>query len=228
MQLPGIGTERSSSPRQILATLAGAVLLPKGGIIEGAKSRDPENTGDTDVLRAGVPLALVSGKYRPAIVGVLQSAYTSGGTEITVTAAQAAEIVRRIGSSGNLTVVGPPSAGGVVAEITKAYSAVNTSTGVITIADLGANMVQYSLVLEPVSGTPTYPVTLLAEQYGIKVTDEDKNNIDVQMPSVLAGGVIKTANILPEYANLDASLKAWLKAKLRANAIGFAFDDDYE
>ena len=49
--------------------------------------------------------------------------------------AQAVELVRRVGASGDLYITGPPTAAGTVAQITKAYSAVNTTTGVITVYD---------------------------------------------------------------------------------------------
>lgn len=223
--LPGIGSTRTATPRKILASVAGLLCLPGGKIIDGSKSRDLNNAGDIDVLTAGLLMGKIaaSGKYAPSILGVLQSAYTSGGTTITVTAAQAAEIVRRVGTSGNLIVIGPPSAGGTVAAITKAFSAVNTTTGVITIANIGANMIAGSLVCTD-DGTAD-PVTLIIDEYGIKVTDEDAANIDVPFPTFAVAGMIDASQIR-DYPS-DNSLKAWVKSKLRTNGYGFLFDDDF-
>lgn len=223
--LPGIGTTRTATPRKILASLAGLLCLPGGKIIDGSKSRDTENTGDLDVLTAGLLMGKItsSGKYAPTILGVLQGAYTSGGTSITVTAAQATEIVRRIGVSGNLIIVGPPTAGGTVATITKAFSAVNTGTGAITIANIGADMVAGSFVCTD-DGTAN-PVTVVTEEYGTKVTDMDGANIDVPFPTFMIGGMIDASQI--RHYPSDTSLKAWIKSKLRANGYGFLFDDDF-
>lgn len=223
--LPGIGSTRTATPRKILASVAGLLCLPGGKIIDGSKSRDLNNTGDTDVLTAGLLMGKLTsgGKYAPSILGVLQSAYTSGGTAITVSAAQAAEIVRRVGASGNLIVIGPPAAGGTVATITKAFSAVNTTTGVITIANIGANMIAGSLVCTD-DGTAD-PVTLIIDEYGIKATDEDAANIDVPFPTFAVAGMIDASQIR-DYPS-DSSLKAWVKSKLRANGYGFIFDDDF-
>jgi hypothetical protein len=223
--LPGIGSTRTATPRKILASVAGLLCLPGGKIIDGSKSRDLNNAGDIDVLTAGLLMGKIaaSGKYAPSILGVLQSAYTSGGTTITVTAAQAAEIVRRVGTSGNLIVIGPPSSGGTVAAITKAFSAVNTTTGVITIANIGANMIAGSLVCTD-DGTAD-PVTLIIDEYGIKVTDEDAANIDVPFPTFAVAGMIDASQIR-DYPS-DNSLKAWVKSKLRTNGYGFLFDNDF-
>src|SRR5579862_7390409 len=145
--------------------------LAGGKQIDGANSRDPDNTGNTNVLRPGALLGkTASGLYAPSVVGVTQGAYTSGGTSITVTAAQAAEIVRRVGNSGHLNYVGPPSTAGTNAVISNiAFSAVNTTTGVITTSTLGANLVAGSFV--SVNDGSTTPLTMVPDGYGILVTD---------------------------------------------------------
>ena len=59
-------------------------ILPIGRIIDGALSRDPDNTGNIDVLRAGMMMGKVaaSGKYVPAIMGASTGAVSAAGTTI--------------------------------------------------------------------------------------------------------------------------------------------------
>ena len=232
--LPGVRADRSAQPR--LVCLAGAMFMPGGKIIRGAVSRDPLNTGDLDVLRAGLVMGKITAnnKYAPSILGVTLAAYdasASVNTTLTVSAATATEIVRRIGTTGTFHITGPPTAGGTVAPWTDvAYSAVNTTTGVITITALAADYVIGSLV-QPDDGSEV-PLCLVGNGYGIKVTDEDASNIDVQFPMPLVGGHLDASQIV-NYPS-DASLKAWLKyANLSdvaygLNAVGqFTFDDDF-
>lgn len=112
---------------------------PGLGVIDGTKSRDPGNTGYTLVLRPGLLLAknATSGKYAPWSVGTLASAYAGAGTTMTVSAASAAELARRVGASGTFTLTGADKAGGTVRQRTVTYSSVNTSTGAITVTALG-------------------------------------------------------------------------------------------
>lgn len=223
--LPGVKTTRTATPRRVLRSLDGAEFMAGGAIINGSKSRDFGNTGDLDVLRAGLLMGRLTAdaKYAPVLVGVLQSSYTSGATEITVSAAQAVEIVRRVGSTGTLKVTGPPAAAGTVATIEKAYSAINTSTGVITIADIGANMIAGAFVTAN-DGSET-PRTILTDQWGLKVTDEDSLSVDIPFADVLIKGQIDSSQVVDWPT--DTSLIAWVKAQLRAVGIGFVFDDDF-
>lgn len=223
--LPGVKTTRTATPRRVLQDGAKADFLVGGAIIRGAKSRDSGNTGDLDVLRAGTLMGRITslGKYAPSIVGVLQSDYTSGGTEITVSAAQAVEIVRRVGLTGTLKITGPPDNGGTVATVEKAYSAIVLATGVITIANLGANMIAGSLVTAN-DGSQVIR-SVVVDQFGIKVTDIDNLSIDVPWPLILIKGQIDSSQLID--VSSDPSIMAYVKAALRAVGIGFTFDDDY-
>ena len=60
---------------------------------------------------------------------------TLPNTTITTDVNTAAELVRRIGATGTFKLTGPPTAGGAVVTQTVTFSAVNTSTGAITITD---------------------------------------------------------------------------------------------
>lgn len=141
-QLPGVGNERSFGFRRLM--LSGLPLyLPGGVVVDGSKSRDPLNTGDVHTLRAGMLMGKITAtkKWAPSILGLLTAAYANdAGTTLTVSAATAAEIVRRIGTSGTFKITGPATAGGTVRTLTVTYSAVNTSTGAITITALGTDI----------------------------------------------------------------------------------------
>jgi hypothetical protein len=223
--LPGVRTERTAAPRKVFWHDAERVILPTGVIIDGSKSRDPLNTGDVDVLRAGMVMGKItaSGKYAPSILGVSTAAYADNDATLSVSVATATELVRRIGTAGNLKFVGPPTAGGTVAVTAVAYTAVNLATGAITVPDLNLNKVTGSFIM-PADGSET-PLGIIEDGDGIRVTDIDGANLDTPCSKLAIGGLLVASQILNYPA--DAALKAWLKAQLRASTIGFAFDDDF-
>jgi len=153
--LPGMGTERTSEQRSVLASEQGAVFLPRGVIIDGSEARDPGNSFGIDILRAGTLLGKITstGLFAPSIIGGLAAAYDASAdtTEMTVSAAVAVEMVRRIGASGTFKITGPPAASGTVQTATVTYSAINVTTGVITITALAVS----ALVNEVQTITPT-------------------------------------------------------------------------
>ena len=136
--LPGIGTTRQAENRAVWLTTEGVQYAATLGAIDGAKARDLLNTGDINVLRAGLLLGKITatGKYGAAVLGLTTAALAQNGTTLTVSAATAVEIVRRIGTTGTLTITGPATAGGVVTRAVATYSAVNTTSGDITISAL--------------------------------------------------------------------------------------------
>jgi len=226
---PGLGTARTATPRRLFLA-GGPVLFPGGRVFDGSLSRDPLNVGDIDVLRAGVVMGKITatGLYAPSIIGVLPSAHDSSGTtltSLTVGVANATEIVRRIGSSGTFKLIGPPSAGGTVAATAVTFSAVNTTTGVVTITDIAVNKIAGTFITSD-DGSET-PLGLIADEYGIKVTDVD--DADIDGPFNLAIGGIVDASQIVNYPS-DTALIAWLKGKLNdetAGGAGFTFDDTY-
>lgn len=233
--LPGRKAERTATPRKILVSDMGAMTWPAGKIIDGSESRDSGNTGDLDVLRAGIAMGkqTSSGKYAPSILGVLASAEVVTATTITVTAAQAVEINRRLTATGTLTLVGPPTAAGVVAVFTEVMSAIDTATGVITLGALDAALIAGSFVMDN-DGTEV-PVFLIGDGYGVKVTDQDDVNTDVPFRDALFGGIVDASQIIL-YPS-DASLKTWIKQALNGEVTDsgattrhreghFAFDDE--
>jgi len=227
--MPGLRGERTAEPRKVLLTGTGAILLPAGKVVDGRKSRDPLNTGDTDVLRAGLLMGRIasSGKYAPSIIGSLSEAYDKDGTSPTtmvVSTATAAEIVRRLGASGTFKVTGPPTSGGTVAIESVAYDSVNTSNGEITLTSAASADYIAGSFIQPADGSET-PLGLIGDGYGLKVTDADGNDIDVPLSNLLLAGLVDASRIV-NYPS-DASLKAQVKSWLRANGYGWSFDDDF-
>jgi hypothetical protein len=227
--LPGVRTPIAATARAVFRNYNFMGALAQGRYIDGVNARDPDNTGDTDRLRVGLLMGKITstGLYANSVIGLTAAAYTSGATSITVTPQCAAEIVRRIGSSGTLNYIGPPSAGGTVAILAIAYSAVNVTTGVITTTSLGANLVTGSLVCAN-DGSQT-PVTFIPETgpwggYAIPVTDESGNNITVQFPIVPIVGEVDPTMIVNYPA--DTSTQAWVKTQL--NNVGkYVFNDNF-
>ncbi len=103
------------------------------------------------------------------------------------------------------------------------FSAVNTSTGVITCSAISAAAVAGSFV-QPTDGSETI-VTVLANRWGVKVTDQSSASTDVLEDQLLLAGHVKTANVL-NYPT-DTSLIAWVKAALRVNCPAMTFDDSF-
>ena len=223
--LPGIGTARVATPREILAGNAQfSQFVPGLRVIDGSRSRDPLNVPDVDVLRAGLLLGkTTAGKYAPSVIGVLTTAAVAGATSLTVTPAVAIEIVRRLGTSGIFKLTGPPVAAGTVATQVVTFSAVNTSTGAITCTATSAAAIAGAFV-QPTDGSETI-VTLLGNKWGVKVTDLSGNSTDVMEDQLLLAGHVKTANMI-NYPG-DVSLVAFVKNSLRGLCPAMTFDDAY-
>jgi hypothetical protein len=226
---PRMGTAVKAQHRRVFRGTGPEAFLPGGKIIDGAKSRDPGNSPDVDVLRAGLLLGKLTsgGLYAPSIIGTLTGAAAAAATTVNVSAAAATEIVRRIGTTGTLRFVGPPTAGGVVATFTETYSAVNTTTGAITVSALDAALIQGSFVC---ADDGTYlPITFIPDEqtgWGIKVTDQDGTNLSVPLPLVPVMGIV-TSSQLVNWPS-DTSLQKWVKDQLNGSGLGhFTFDDGY-
>jgi hypothetical protein len=151
------------------------VILPVGRYIAGDASRDPGNSPQTGRLRAGTLMGKIAsvvnslgtvGWYAPSVIDVTAGALTGTGTSITLSAAGAAELNRRCGASGTFTLTGPPAANGVARSITVTYSAINLTTGVVTVTAVGVNEVQtlnfanspagtFTLTIVDLNGLPT-------------------------------------------------------------------------
>lgn len=220
--LPGVSAVRTATPRIIFKGGIVEEYLPGGKIINGTKSRDPDNVGDENVLRCGLVMGKITatGKYAPSILGRTNLAYTAGGTTLTVQARLVTELVRRIGSSGTFKIFGPPTAAGVVASETVTYSAASGTT--VTITALANSYVVQSLIM-PTDGSEV-PLTFIHQPYGVNVFDPSGTQADQPFEQVPIRATVLTANIINYPA--DASLKAWLRGQMSGQgAAKFVFDD---
>lgn len=223
----GVRAGATHSPREILLATEGARYLPGGRVIDGVRSRDTANTGDTDVLRPGTLLGRVtsSGKYASAIIGVTGVLHDTSvvTTTMTLPAAVVAELARRIGASGTFKVVGPPTSAGTVAIETVTYAAIASAT-TITITATAADFAAGSLIM-PVDGSET--IRGLLDGF-VKVTDVDGTNRDTRLPRLLIGGLVRSSAIV--HWPSDSSVQTWIKQQLNqpATACGpFNFDDNF-
>lgn len=227
-RLPGIGTERSYQKRRVLFSHEAAVRLPHIGVIDASESGDPGNTSYVTTLRPGLLMGRItsSGLWAPSIVGAITGAYTSGGTSLTVSAAQATELARIVGQSGTaeLVAIGAPTATGTVVATTFDHSAINTTSGVITVTSLGVD--KHAGTWIAVADGRQTPLGILDEGYGQKVTDNDGNYVDARLQSLLVGGFIDTNQVINYPNTTNTSLSAYLKAQLRLKGT-YLFNDDF-
>jgi len=164
---PGWGTTVDSEYRRIWWNVTNKRIIPQGMVLDGTKARDPDNTGYTNILRAGTILGKITsgGKLAPSIIGQTDAAYNGTGTSITVTAGVALEIARRIGATGSILLVGPPVAGGLVRTKKVAFTAVGATT--LTIAAQGPapadNVQTITLNAALTAGTVSYGITDLTD-----------------------------------------------------------------
>lgn len=224
---PGITAAVTSSNRTIFLQHS-ATYLAQGRLIDGTKSRDPGNTGDVGVLRAGLLMGKISaGNYAPAILGVTTNAEAVGSTSIEAAAGVITELVRRVGSSGTFKLTGPPTANGVVATETVTYSA---ASGTTITATAIVNAYVAGSFIQPTDGSET-PLTFINDTdsgNGTKVVDSAGASISlVDMPKMPVSGIIKSSQLLPAWPS-DTSLRAWITARLNDSFGGaFVFDHNY-
>lgn len=238
--LPGIGSARTADPRDIFYTHAGKTLMPSNRVIGSGLARDPGNTGNVDILRAGLLLTKDEngdGHYVATILGVLTAENTGGSTGLTVDSAVATEISRRYGATGtgDFAIVGYGSGalsdeGMIVLCEAVTHSAINTETGVITVSNLSNDYPVGSLLiageaLRSASNCQLFSTVILCDSWGVKVTDDDSNNIAVPLTTFPVAGVIDVTKIV-NYPSAD-SLAYWLKNELKDNCPGLTFSDDF-
>ena len=211
-------------------------FLALGRQIDGFNTRDAGNSPDVNTIRAGTLMGKITsagsdlvspqiGAYANSVIDVLQGAIINGATSFTLTPAGAVELVRRIGNSGTVTITGPPAAAGTVASNSLNYSAVNTSTGVVTCSATSAAYIAGSFI----GGTDgsQVPDTFIPDGYGVFVTDNDGvTNLIVPFPELPVAGIIISANLLPWPS--DTSLQAYVRNNLSTLAGGkYVFDDQF-
>jgi len=234
--VPGMGTTKTATPRKILLTPDGAQYLPGGKIINGSLSRDPKNTGDLDVLRAGLLMGEITatGLYAPSVLGLVTADTSAASTDVEVEEAAADELERREGTGGagcDLVLVGPPTDTGVVSiSAALQYNSIGAAAAGKRTITLNANCpavyVDGSFLCAP-DGTHL-PKAIIVDEYGLKVTDDDNTtNLNIELARMLVGGQVDASQIINYPAAALTTMRAWVKAQLRANSIGWLFDDDF-
>lgn len=216
---PGVSAGRTANYGIVFRNTHGKLLFPGGAIVDGTKSRDPENTNIL-VMRPGLMLGRTSGnKLANSMIGVSQTAITgASSTSVTLTVPSATELVRWMGTSGTFTITGPASANGTMHNETVTYSAVNLTTGVVTISTTTNSYVAGSFIGDT-DGSQT-PITFVDDGYGLRLPDVAA---DIDMPKVpIAGNLYSTGLI---YWPTDTSLQNWVVTNLSTVGGGkFVFD----
>lgn len=204
--MPGVSTERLVSFKRVFRG-AYEAWLPGGKQIDGNFSRDPTNAGNLAVLQPGLVMGRIGaagGAYAPSIYGVLNGAITGTGVTVTSLAPTITEIVRRKGATGTFKITGPPTAAGVVRQLTATYSATGATTATITA--LGVNDVQtlnfanspagtFTLTVVDLNGLPTTtpPITYSATIATLLTNINNALNTALGSSLVVATGTLVTA-----------------------------------
>jgi hypothetical protein len=222
---PGIGSAVTAQRRGVFRDgLFG--VFPRGGYIEGSLSRDPGNSAHSVYsLRPGLLMGKITsgGYWAPSIIGVTTGAYTSGGTSLTVSAAQAAYLVARVGASGTFNLIGPASAAASNNTTQVTYSAVNTTTGAITISDIGANRIAGAFVA-PEDGSQT-PRSFIPDGHNVLIDSVALGDVD--FPRIPVSGIVEVDQVIDWPS--DTTLRTFIRESLSSLAGGkFVFSDQFE
>lgn len=232
--LPGMRAAKTVTSRMITRGGGIPAILPQGRVISGACTRDPGNTPDVGRIRAGMLMGKIGsvvnslgtvGNYAPSILDVTTGAKAVGDTTVTISAAGAVELARRCGATGTFTLTGPGSAGGVIVSETVTYSAINTTTGAITVTAISNNYVAGSFV-QPTDGSQD-PLTFLPSGAPMMAVDFDGTSVDVEFGELPIGCIVDSTMLLPVWPS-DTSLQEWIASRLsRASAGKFVFSHVY-
>lgn len=98
-----------------------------------------------------------------------------------------------------------------------------TTAGVVAVAADEGEFISGSFI-GPIDGSAA-PITIVGDDYGLKVTDIAGNSTDVYLDRALLIGFVRTASIV-NYPT-DTSLIAWVKSQLRTYCPALSFDDDF-
>jgi len=195
---PGVQpTTYTTTPRDIFWGQPQMVMyLPVPAIVDGANSFNALNNPYNWLMWAGMPLGQItsSGNFTPSILGL--SLQPLGGAQTTLyTDVNTAQVIvnrPNNGTSGTLTLTGPPVPSGVVRSRTVTYSNVNTSTGAITITPLfsagvsGVNQIN-DLPFVDSTGSGTFTLTI---------------------EGITTGAITYSSTAATLYANINTALNA--------------------
>ena len=243
--LPGPKTGHTATPRDILVRDDGVIWSGKQVIIDASASRDygqSTSPDDTDIIRAGMPLVQTSsGLYVPWVLGTLTAAYEGSGTVTTMTvgvgAAKAINQFLGGDGAGTVYITGPATSTGAVNNSGNGYdavtvSAVDTSAGTLTISDLSTDYIVGSIIHPydgyDAGGTADYtyaPLCIVADKYGVKVTDRDDTDVDSPVAQALIGGYVNTDYLIGFPPAASKLFVQWYKDQLHKNMPTLTFDD---
>lgn len=152
---PGIYNGRQLTPLNIHNSLFLRAYDASFYQFDGNNARDPDNN-PTSMLRPGLICGKItsSGLYANSIIGLTYAAHVAGSTSLQVTPQAGAEIQRRIGNSGSITLTGPAVTGQTVQQQTVAYSAITTGSTYYTLT-ITAPTVVNEIQTVTVTGSPT-------------------------------------------------------------------------
>lgn len=161
----------TAQPREIFyGNTEKVTFLPVPVTIDGTASGNASNAPYSWLLFAGTLMGqeTTNRKLANSIIGLSSAALGDAQTTLSTDVNTAAEIVRRIGTSGTLTLTGPQVASGPasgVRTLPVTFSAVNTTTGAITITATGTGAVSgvnqiNSVVTVDSSGSGTFTITV--------------------------------------------------------------------
>lgn len=201
----------------------------------GANTDQPSNTPFDFVIQPGQMFGLISsgtaaGKYGSSIIGLTQATAAQGATSITIDGPTATEIIRRIGSTGTVTITGPASSvTGTVNVQSVVYTSVSTSAPyTITCSALG-NAVLSGALVQPSDGSQVI-TTMYANQYAFSVKDiynVVRTDITVDGFLASAGSAILEDGVFLQIGSgtipITSSLASYIRAQLTAGIPGVAF-----
>jgi hypothetical protein len=226
---PGVQATFTAVPRSLFyGNRQDARFIPGPVTVDGTLSSNPQNTPYTWLLFAGQPVGKVTatGKYATSIMGLSTAAIAAAGTSLTTDVNTAAEVLRRVGIGGTITLAGPAVANTApVNSETATVSAVNTGTGVITLSAGTTHAYVSGSLIQPADGSQTI-VTLICDLYGNKVVDcTNTVRVDVYDAQLWAGGGIVDEGYIVGYPT-DTAIQAYLKAAIRAGIPSALFRND--
>lgn len=235
---PGIGTTATITPfPDFLDNDRGSEYLD-GGKYMSSLATDWNNPLLPTLLSRGLMIGKITaaagnvpssdiGKYAPTLLGILTASASSGATSLVVSAAQAVAIAARVGSTGTntISVVGGPTAGGTVAQQTLTFSAINTSTGAITVSATSAAYVIGSAIVA--TDGSQLPLALLGgHEYGLTTVGPTGAQVSAQIARLhLAGQIISSR--VPGLMSLDSTTTKYFKNLLNSSGRHFLWNDEY-
>jgi hypothetical protein len=233
--LPGARAAKTVLHRAVMLGAWVPDVLPAGKYLAGDASRDPGNTPDVGRIRSGMMIGKISsvvnslgtvGYYAPSVIDVTAGAKAAGDTTVTISAAGAVELARRCGATGTFKLRGPAIANGVSQVETVTYSAINTTTGAITVTAIVNSYVAGAFV-QPTDGSEDI-LTMLVQGYPLQATDFDGTSLTAQqIPELAISGVVKASQLLPVWPS-DTSLQAYIISRIcRPGGGNFTFDTNY-